>query len=491
MSKKITDLKSGTDIRGYAIETNGQIDLNKENVNKIGQGIIEWYKQKYNKPLKKVAIGRDSRITGPDLLDTLAKTFVANDIYVIDTGLSTSPSMFMITKEEDIAPDLAIMITASHMPMEWNGIKIVTNEGGLTSNDISEILENASKKEVINLEEKANEEYNYIPRYANRLVETIRSKTGEDKPLEGLKIVVDAGNGAGGFYADYVLNALGADTEGSRFLEPDGTFPNHVPNPEEKEAIQSIQEAVLDNKANMGIIFDTDVDRSAIIDEKGNPINKSAFIAFISSLLLSENPGATIVTDSVTSKGLADYIQRHGGKHHRFKRGYKNVIDEAKRLNDLGENAVLAMETSGHGAVKDNYFLDDGAYLAVLSLIALAKANANGQPVSEYLSDYHYPEEEKEIRYTITVPDFQKYGDKLLEDFKNFVISQPGWTLVEPNYEGVRADVDEEYGNGWILVRKSLHEPKIPINIESDKTGGAEEIAQKLYEFISDYKDLK
>ncbi len=487
--KKLTDLLSGSDIRGYALKENGTPDLTDENINKIAQGIIDWYNKKYGKALKKVALGRDSRVTGERILNTIGDVLAQNGIEIIDVGLATSPAMFMLT-QEDIAPDLSIMITASHMPMDRNGIKMVTPEGGLASSDIKEILEIAETKEPIEIEDVEFSTYNYLDDYADNLVEIVREKTGKERPLEGLNIVIDAGNGSGGFFAHQVLEPLGADITGSQFLEPDGTFPNHIPNPEEEEAIDAIIESVKGNEADMGIIFDTDVDRSAIIDEKGNPINKSAYIAFISSILLDDYPGATIVTDSVTSNGLKDFIEAKGGKHRRFKRGYKNVIDEAKRLNSLGQETVLAMETSGHGAVKDNYFLDDGAYLAVLSLIALARAKDENKTVSEYLKDYHFPLEEKEIRLVIQDDDYRKVGEDLINDFAEYAKTQPGWSIVEPNYEGIRVDCDSENGNGWILVRQSLHEPKIPINIESDTEGGTDFIEQRLDEFLTNYPNV-
>ena len=138
-------------------------------------------------------------------------------------------------------------------------------------------------------------------------------------PLDGLKIIVDAGNGAGGFFADKVLKKLGADTSGSQYLNPDGNFPNHIPNPENEEAMQSICEAVKRNKADLGIIFDTDVDRSAVVDKNGNPINRNSLIALISAVILKEHPGSTIVTDSITSDGLTKFIEKNlKGKHHRI-----------------------------------------------------------------------------------------------------------------------------------------------------------------------------
>ena len=137
--------------------------------------------------------------------------------------------------------------------------------------------------------------------------------------------------------------------------------------------MKSIVDAVVKNGADFGIIFDTDVDRAGAVDKGGSVLNKNRLIAAISAILLKEFPGTTIVTDSITSSGLAEFIANHGGVHHRFKRGYKNVINESIRLNENGVDSQLAIETSGHAALKENYFLDDGAYLVTRLLIEMAK----------------------------------------------------------------------------------------------------------------------
>ncbi|MBR0383956.1 MAG: phosphomannomutase/phosphoglucomutase, partial [Eubacteriaceae bacterium] len=331
----------------------------------------------------------------------------------------------------------------------------------------------------------------YLLTYSEQIVSLIRERTGMTEPLKGTHIIVDAGNGAGGFFVEKVLDVLGADTTGSQFLEPDGLFPNHAPNPEDPEAIASVCKAVVDSGADMGIIFDTDVDRSAIIDETGKPINRNAFIAFMAKMILSQNPGTTIVTDSITSTGLTKYIEDLGGTHHRFKRGYKNVINEAIRLNAEGQETHLAMETSGHGAIKENYFLDDGAYLATMALIEYTKLHAEGKKLSEYLIDLQEPAEAVEVRYVIDAEDFKSYGADVLKDFSDFAVQQPGWEVVSPNYEGVRVACDEEHGNGWCLLRMSLHEPKMPLNIESDSEGGCALIKSVIDRFTEAHPELK
>lgn len=143
----------------------------------------------------------------------------------------------------------------------------------------------------------------------------VQHPEAHDKPLAGMHILVDAGNGAGGFFATEVLQPLGADITGSQFLDPDGSFPNHVPNPEDPAAMAATIDAVKASGADMGIVFDTDVDRSGLVDRNGVAINKNKLIALMASVTLRKFPGSTIVTDSVTSSGLTKFIEKLGGQH--------------------------------------------------------------------------------------------------------------------------------------------------------------------------------
>lgn len=236
-----------------------------------------------------------------------------------------------------------------------------------------------------------------------------------EHPLKGFKIVVDAGNGAGGFYADKVLSVLGADTTGSRYLEPDGMFPNHIPNPEDATAMASICEAVKEANADLGVIFDTDVDRGGAVDNKGNEINRNRLVAVAAAIALEGNEGGTVVTDSITSSGLKEFIEDTlGGQHYRYRRGYKNVIDKALELNAQGINCPLAIETSGHAAMKENYFLDDGAYLCTKIIIKAAQLRKEGKELDELTAALKEPVESKEVRFKILEPDFKACGEKSL-----------------------------------------------------------------------------
>lgn len=480
-------LQNGSDIRGVALGEGTNLTI--QAARDLALAFAAWLKQKKGTSRLTIAIGTDSRVTGPELKKACIGGFLSAGADVIDCGMASTPAMFMTTVTEGFMCDGSVMVTASHLPMNRNGLKFFTNEGGLEKEDIAQLIQIADTVRDGDGSGKVRQA-DFMSVYAKILADKIREATGEEKPFEGFKIIVDAGNGAGGFYVDKVLKPLGADTTGSQFLEPDGTFPNHVPNPEDKKAMDSIVEAVKKTGADFGLIFDTDVDRAGAVDKGGSVLNKNRLIAAISAILLKEFPGTTIVTDSITSSGLAQFISAHGGVHHRFRRGYKNVINESIRLNESGTDSQLAIETSGHAALKENYFLDDGAYLVTRLLIELAKLRKNGHSISDLIADLKEPAESEEFRLNIGVEDFKAYGNKVIEDLTAYAKQDRSFLIAPDNHEGIRVSFDKEHGDGWFLVRLSLHDPLIPVNVESDEKGGARIITEKLYAFLKQYDQL-
>ena len=484
-------LQNGSDIRGIALEgIEGQhINLTEEVCRNIGKGFAVWLRAKTNHSHIRVAVGRDSRLSGEQLCNWLCDAMVQAGLDVTDFGMASTPAMFMCTVTEGYFFDGSVMITASHLPFNRNGFKFFTKDGGLEKADIKQILQFAQEY-ISPVGGGILQQGSFMDTYAAILADKIRQATGQEKPLEGFRVVVDAGNGAGGFYVDKVLKPLGANTDGSRYLEPDGSFPNHIPNPENKEAMASIIQAVQEANADFGIIFDTDVDRAGAVLSDGSELNRNRIIAMLSAILLREYPGTTIVTDSITSTGLAKFIAQKGGIHHRFRRGYRNVINESIRLNHLGQDSQLAIETSGHGALKENYFLDDGAYLVTKLLIELARGRKEGYTLGSLIESLEEPAESIEFRMNIQEEDFKAYGQKVIDDLSAYAKNQDGWSLADSNFEGVRVNLDENHGNGWFLLRLSLHDPLLPLNIESNDNGGAKKIAIELQTFLEKYSNL-
>ena len=489
----LAKLQNGSDIRGIAIATDQlAVNLTADAVKQIASGLVNWLRRDHEAVYQAgdltIGVGRDSRLSGPLLALTLIEALVTQGVKVIDFGLATTPAMFMATQYEEFSCHAGIMITASHLPYYFNGIKIFSQKGGAEHEDIDFILEqthpssNGKTGSVLSAD--------LITPYAADLVGKIRQGSGQasDQPLAGMKIIVDAGNGAGGFFASQVLEVLGADTSGSQFLEPDGTFPNHIPNPDNKEAMASIQAAVLANQADLGIIFDTDVDRAAVVTSKGEILNRNNLIAILSQIVLAEHPGTSIVTNSPTSDHLKDFIEKLGGKQIRYISGYRNVINRAIAANEAGVDCQLAIETSGHAAFKENYFLDDGTYAAAKILMLLPQLAQKGQKVDDLIVDLKQPVETQEVRFKLEREDFKALGRQVIADLKDYPVT--GWSFNPENEEGIRFILSEPYGRGWFLLRLSLHEPLLVLQIENDLPNFMPAVLETLHTFLSNYPDV-
>ncbi|KAH8048410.1 hypothetical protein JL722_12461 [Aureococcus anophagefferens] len=288
----------------------------------------------------------------------------------------------------------SVMVTASHLPPEYNGLKFFSKElgRGLNKREVKEVMAAAeaaaaagARPDEAPTAEDAwraaagfsgrKEAYRFMDPYVDKLRRTIIDVAGggDAKPLAGFKICVNAGNGAGGFFATKVLKPLGADVSSSVHLDPDGTFPAHPANPEDKAHVAATAEAVASSGADVGVMLDTDVDRCGLIDgarSPPEPVHQNRLVALCAAVALERDAGV-IVTDPVTSGGMRDFIEARGGVHDRYKMGYRNVIDRA--ADTKPEPALLAIETSGHSAWKDNAFVDDGCYTAAKLLGRLAR----------------------------------------------------------------------------------------------------------------------
>ncbi|CAM9315719.1 unnamed protein product [Scytosiphon promiscuus] len=503
---KFKRLQTQSDIRGVSMDDvpEDKVDLSVKEAYCIGVGFGIWLKKSVEVEGKegdegrlRISVGRDPRLSGVELSQAVIGGMTSHEggCDVADCGLCTTPAMFMSCVTEGHLYDGAIMITASHLPSHRNGFKFFTKSGGLNKQDIAEIVRLAAEQygdgsfEVPEPLERYCTKADFLPVYQQQLKDMIigqvdKKGPARDRPLEGLKVVVNAGNGMGGFLAD-TLSELGADTAGSIHLEPDGTFPNHLANPELPEAMAPTIEAVRSVGADLGIVLDTDVDRSGVVDRNGEAINRNRLIAFLATVVMRNSPGTTIVTDSTTSNGLKRFIEARGGKHLRFKKGYKNVIDKAIELNDQGVDCQLAIETSGHAAFKENQMLDDGAYLALKVLVEMAR-QGEGVDLSESIKDLAEPLESAEFRLRVSnsVEPAAMYA-RTLKATEVAVATVSQWETEETNFEGLRVKVDEGGGReGWLMNRMSLHEPIVIFNVESEVEGGVAAIATTLLKHV-------
>ncbi|XP_031113141.1 uncharacterized protein LOC116016844 [Ipomoea triloba] len=525
--EKIKRLQNGSDVRGVALqgEKGRSVDLTPPAVEAIAESFGEWVisgleSERGGAVVEgvRVSLGMDPRVSGKSLSAAVFAGLGRAGCLVFDMGLATTPACFMSTVLPPFQYDASIMMTASHLPYTRNGLKFFTKKGGLTSTEVEAICDKAARKYANRMSKVSTalralpSRVDFMSAYAKHLRDIIKERinhpTHYDTPLQGFQIIVNAGNGSGGFFTWDVLDKLGADTFGSLHLNPDGMFPNHIPNPEDKTAMAMTRAAVLHNAADLGIVFDTDVDRSGVVDSSGNPINGDRLIALMSAIVLKEHPGTTVVTDARTSMGLTRFITGRGGQHCLYRVGYRNVIDKGVHLNQDGVETHLMMETSGHGALKENYFLDDGAYMVVKIIIEMVKMKLEGseEGIGSLIKDLEEPLESAELRMDVlSEPRHAKAkAAEAIESFRHYIEkgNLPGWELdscgdcwvsegclVDTNDHPAAIDAfmyrakvsNEENGeHGWVHLRQSIHNPNIAVNLQSNIPGGCQSMARDL-----------
>ncbi|KAL7535727.1 hypothetical protein ACHAXR_006692 [Thalassiosira sp. AJA248-18] len=474
-----------------------------------------------------ICIGRDPRVHGERLADAFARGAESVDgetmpVKVLYTDLASTPSMYEFVRADKC--DAAVMISASHLPEEKNGLKFFSKNGGLSGSNIDELIPFAQEEarhwydmgilppSSGNTGVLCSEIVDFLPSYKETLKKSIIREVGSAsssssiaKPLSNINIVVNPGNGAG-FFFDDVLRDLGANVAGSIHLTPDGKFPDTfgVPNPEKQEMVDETIRACEACNADIGVMFDTDADRAGfvlprVIDKNGErsnyePLHKNRLIALLSVIFSTSVPGCTIVTDSTTSEGLNLFLEQNLGlRHFRFVRGYANVIGKAKELTESGQaNAEVAIEISGHCAMKENGYVDDGTYTAVKIIGLLARSAASGKgSLLDLISDLHELPYEKEFRLTATDGSLETTTSifkQASHSIKEMCKSSDDLSLDEDNLEGVRVRLSS---GGMFMIRQSLHDPVISMQAESiSKEEADEKVVKPLLSLFSKHELL-
>lgn len=476
-------LRSGSDIRG------SRKLLTDDLVARIGFTFARKLAHRIGVTTDKlcVSVGCDSAEEMAVLKDALIQGLRSADSDVLDCGASAAPAVAATCA--DGRAHGAIMATGHYKASDVCDLKFFTNNGALSSDDTESLLEEALNCELP--DPLVREEDSLTP-YCEKLVKLVRSNLGDDsvKPLLGIRVIIDALCGTGAFFID-LLDSLGADVYGSRRdVRPEADTDAHVPDSDAE--IRAISQAVIANRADLGIVLDADCTRAAFVDNCGNRLDRDRLIALISVILLDKKPEQTIVTDSVTSSGLATFITEWGGIHYRFKRGYHEVINEARRLNEEGIDCPLAIETSGHAAFRDNDFIDDGLYLATWLICENLKRKYDGLTLTSLIDDLAEPVERVEIRLPILGDDMRAAGQEVIETVLSYTLDHPEWQVAPDNREGVRISFNLDGGvrNAWFLLRMSVHDPVMPLNAESDIPGGIDRILTALYDTIKDCEAL-
>lgn len=465
-------LRSGSDIRG-------RVDaLTDEVCERVGYAFACMLAERLRTTPDKlaIAVGRDDRPSGKRIKAALIRGVTAADSDVLDCGTCAAPALFTTLQEGQEPAHGAVMVTAWIADPEVNGFKLMTAAGGLQGADVASILRRAAVTEV---PERLVKRYDATARHRAALRLAAQRWLEDDalKPLLGMKVIVDARDSIGADYAQF-LDELGVDTADSL-----------RPSPASDAA--ELADAVVAHRADLGVAFSPDADHAFLVDADGAPLNGNRLIALIAALLLDQAPGATIVTDSATSTGLSAFIAEWGGVHYRFKRGYRNVIDEAERLNREGIDCPLAIETSGHAAFRENDFLDDGMYLATRIICEALNRKREGLTLSALIDDLREPVEKAEIRLSIL--DFEDWepeeeAQEIVEILLSHTLDHPEWQMAPDSREGVRItfNLDGGVNNAWFQLRMSVHDPVMVLSAESDVPGGVKRVLNELYALIRD-----
>lgn len=397
--------------------------------------------------ISKASIGRDCRVTSPDLALALKQGMLACGLDVVDIGMCPTPLLYFSVFHLELGA--GIMVTGSHNPPDHNGFKIMIGKSTIHGDAIQElraIMESGEFAEGEGLEES----YPIIPGYVGFCEEHF------GRIAEGIKVVVDSGNGTGGPVAPEVYRNLGAEVI-ELYSEPDGTFPNHHPDPTVEENVAELIEKVRETGAALGIAFDGDSDRIGIVDDSGRIIWGDEMMVVFARDILSREPGATIVSEVKCSQRLYDDIEAHGGTGIMWKAGHSLL---KAKMRETG--AKFGGEMSGHIFFADRYYgFDDAVYAGARMLQIVA---ASDQTLSEMLSDLPKTVFTPEIR--VDCPDEVKFelASRATERFREL-----GYDLID--VDGVRI----QFEKGWGLIRASNTQPILVMRFEAEDNAALEE----------------
>lgn len=429
------------DIRGRT--DNG--DLSPELVRAVGVGFAHIADN------QTIAVGRDCRASSPVLAAALIEGITSTGVDVLDLGEVATDTVYYVAGAEDVA---GAMITASHNPAEYNGIKLC--RGGAVpvgaETGLVEIKESVDRGGTAEQGDRGSvRSYDAIPGYVNHLFSVV-----DASKISSLRVAVDGGNGMAGVVIDRVFERLDAELTGL-YLEPDGTFPNHPADPLQPENLEDLIALVEADHPDLGVAFDGDADRAFFIDDRGRAISGSTTTALIARWFLARNPGASIVHNLITSRAVPETIRAYGGTPIRTRVGHSYI---KKVMADTG--AVFGGEHSGHYYFEQNYRADSGM-LAMLVLLQVL--SESGKRLSELRKE---------------VEPYAASGEI------NFEVDQPvaAFAAVERMFSDAEIDrldgLTVSWDDRWFNLRASNTEPLIRLNAEAPDSGAVDELVDRV-----------
>jgi len=395
---------------------------------------------------KRIVVGRDCRLSSPELRDSLVSGIEFTGLEIIDVGVCPTPLLYFAIRHYNT--DGGIMITGSHNPPEFNGFKICIGHSTIFGEEI---------KQLRTLIEKDDFEKGSGTVISGEIVDPYLDHLKSDLKIDpGLKVVVDGGNGTGGPVATRLFHHFGCDLT-ELYCEMDGRFPNHHPDPTVEEFIADLIRTVGETGADVGIAYDGDADRIGVVDDKQQIIWGDQLMIIFSREILREKPGATIISEVKASQRLYDDIAQHGGNPIMWKTGHSLIKAKMKETN-----ALLAGEMSGHIFFADRYFGYDDAIYASGRLLEII--SRTGKKVSELLDDVPPAFVTPEIR--VDCPDEKKF--KIVEAARKYFAEHYDVNEID----GVRI----KFPDGWGLVRASNTQPVLVLRFEAQTEARLDEM---------------
>ena len=441
------------DIRGIVAD-----DLSTDVVELLGKSYASYM---IGKGAQTVTVGRDVRTTSLSLKNALVKGMLSTGMNVIDVGEVPTPVLYYSILFFET--DGGIMVTGSHNPREYNGFKMCLGLAPIYGEEIQKL------KHIIDAKDFRSGAGNYREKtVVSQYIEMIRSKIHFDKHF---KIVIDAGNGTAGKIAPKIFRKLGCEVI-ELYCEPDGTFPNHLPDPTKLEYIVDLQKLVHEHKADIGLGFDGDSDRVGAIDEKGRVVWADKLMALFSREINKKSPGSQILFDVKCSQALIEDITTHGGIPVMWKTGHSLLKAKMKELHN-----PLAGEMSGHIFFADDFYgYDDAIYVACRLVQLLSRSPHTLSELADSIPHFYST---PEIRVDTT--EEEKF--KIVEEVKEYFRSK--YDVID--VDGVRV----LYGDGWGLVRASNTQPVLVVRFEAKSEQRLLEIMNEIISKLRQYPTVR
>jgi phosphomannomutase/phosphoglucomutase len=436
------------DIRGIAMDNDpARVDITEEVMERIAMGYAAYLKGKRKHNL--VLLGRDGRVTGKRLAQAAMDGLTACGLNVIDLG--QIPTGVLYYALNTLKVDGGLMLTASHNPKEYNGVKVGVGNTTIFGEDIQKLREKVEAGKFPKAKGPVTiTRLDIVPKYQKRIAKIIRLK-------RKLRVVVDAGNGVGGVVAVPLYEKLGCEVI-PLYCEVDGNFPNHHPDPTKPRNLEALIAAVKEHKADLGIAFDGDVDRIGGCDEQGNILWGDRLLALFAQHILKDKKGATIIGEVKCSRSLYEHVKKHGGKAVMWRTGHSHIKAAMKKLH-----AQVAGEMSGHIFFKHRWYgFDDAIYAGarLLEIVASGK-----KPLSAHLAAIP-------TRFNTPELEFHCADDRKFEVVKQATEFFKAQGLDVVTIDGARV----EFKDGWGLLRASNTSPNLVVRVEADTAERMEEI---------------